>query len=150
MVIRPNDPRRINIVWSCLSTIFTCVYVSLHLDVPVTASDFQRPGAAAKCKAFYRTIALQGGWIAFNIIAPEIIVQVAVEEYISAKRGERMIADKRWTLAHAFFADMGGFKVQVKSQNSSFSRAAGKNEALRGPEQMVNPDALEGNGLYQG
>lgn len=77
----------------------------------------------------------------FNILAPELIVLVAVKEYLSAKKGEKKIEDEGWTLAHAFFADMGGFKIQVLSHDSSAS--AGDNEATRELERRMSPDALD-------
>lgn len=132
----PTTQGSIDIVWSCFSTIFTCVYVSLHLDISVFASDIQRPGVTAKCKTFWKMIVRKGKWIAFNIIAPELIVQVAIIEYLSAKNGERKIQDPRWTLTHEFFADMGGFRIMTQPPTSS--ECARVNGADQGHRRVIN------------
>lgn len=114
----PTTRGSITIIWSCLSTIFTCSYVSLHLDVPVTASEVPGITFREKSKDFWKTIkqtiVRKGGWIIFNILAPELTVQVAVSEHLSARYGKTRINNPKWTLKHAFFADMGGFKIKVQ------------------------------------
>lgn len=84
----------------------------------------------------------------FNILAPELIVQVSGEEYISAKIGERKIEDEEWILAHSFFADMGGFRIPVRP--TSFSVSDQSNEANQESEQRMNSDVLEENNLQRG
>lgn len=72
----------------------------------------------------------------FNIIAPEFIVLVAIDEYISAKNGEKEIEDEKWTRAHAFFADMGGFKIKVQPSSSLISTQ--DNEENKGLDQQMS------------
>ncbi|KIP10581.1 hypothetical protein PHLGIDRAFT_115338 [Phlebiopsis gigantea 11061_1 CR5-6] len=129
----PNSRGTLNIISACASTIFTCVYVSVHLDVPdrlraaqVSAGWTERNnlrvpkfillGFAAVWKRASQISFLRPQlWVLFNIVAPELIVVVAVLELLSARDVLRTMhkrGQEDWTMTLAFFADMGGYQLE--------------------------------------
>ncbi|KLO11583.1 hypothetical protein SCHPADRAFT_941901 [Schizopora paradoxa] len=143
----PDTRGTFNIIWLCATTIFTCVYVTVHVDVPnysvevqeneeevtepYVPSVFRRcTSAVRKCVSkIYRCILdapnclwrkikpnlRKAYWVFLNIFAPELMLFVAFCERESAKSGVAFMhscGQKKWKLRHAFFADMGGFKVK--------------------------------------
>ena len=129
----PTSRGTMNIIWVCASTIYTCVYVSVHIDVMDTrrnADDLIKdlrkrefwptrgPGkifqTCFECvwKAAAHLIVRRAVWFVFNIVAPGLVILVAVLEVISAHDGMRFMRDRGqgdWNMSLAFFADMGGF-----------------------------------------
>lgn len=124
----PKSRGTMNLIWVCMSTIFSCVYVSVHGDVP----DESKPAAFARTLEGYKVpkfivtfvrkvytlmekpMCKRVLFMLFNVVAPEIIVLVAILELISAYDGLRFMRarkQKKWTLTLAFFADMGGFEL---------------------------------------
>lgn len=54
---------------------------------------------------------------------------ISIIDYFSAKRGEQNINDRRWTRTHAFFADIGGFRVrELRSTVQEQDRNVGERE----------------------
>jgi hypothetical protein len=54
-------------------------------------------------------------------VAPEVVVGNALDEYLAAKKSLRkaneimpVMGREQWTMAHAFFANMGGFILKIK------------------------------------
>lgn len=125
----PNPDHRgsFNIIWVCISTIFTCVYVSVHIDVPDQGKtdefqeDLERRVPGKGLRVFFavwrfvtKPIFHKIFWLLFNVFAPELMVLVALCERRSANSGVafmRSRGQEGWTMRHAFFADMGGFKL---------------------------------------
>ena len=94
------DTRSIyGIIWSCLSTIFTCTWIVVHPNIPA-------PGDS-KWAVLRRRVAIMG----YVLIAPEMVIMWAGRQHYAA----RNLAKKHeknhpgWTRAHAFFVIMGGF-----------------------------------------
>ena len=129
----PNSRGTLNIISACASTIFTCVYVSVHLDVPdklraaqvsagwtennnLRVPKFILTGFATIWKRASQISFLRPQlWVIFNIVAPELIVVVAVLELLSARDGMRTMhnrGQKDWSMTLAFFADMGGYQLE--------------------------------------
>ena len=140
-VSSPESRGTLNLITACLSTIFTCVYVSVHVDVP-DSSKVHRflqglhtgrgwvrkiPSVLLKCfsyacllttKPLFRRIL----WMLFNAFAPELVVFIAVMERISAKDGVKFMQSRgqeKWSMKLAFFADMGGFELEDGTYFSS-------------------------------
>ena len=94
------DTRSIyNILWSCLSTIFACTWITIHPNIPAPGdSDWAVPR---------RRVAI----MVFFLLAPEFIIIWAARQYFGAhyltKKYEKHHTD--WTQAHSFFLIMGGF-----------------------------------------
>lgn len=124
----PGGRGTLSLVWSCVSTIFTLVYVSVHPDIPNDEKEDatnEQPakglfGCADKFHAvarFLRRLLSLVFWPLMNIFAPSLIVLVASMEYQSARAGVESMkklsgGQSRWTTRHAFFADMGGFELK--------------------------------------
>ncbi|PBK58766.1 hypothetical protein ARMSODRAFT_946153 [Armillaria solidipes] len=105
----------LSIIWSCLATIFACTWLAVHPNVP--GRNITTNGAI--------TCAIERAKIiAITILAPEVILAWAAEQFIVAwklRHGKyTSIAsaidpwreqkdDSKLTLAHCFFLSMGGF-----------------------------------------
>lgn len=116
------------IVWSCLATVFACTWVAIHPNLPGPyESGYQR---------FRRKITIT----ILAVIAPEFIAMFAMRQWMAAEAIKKEFNDrfnggadpelslgtsikrwftgspadgasKGWTLAHGFFAQMGGFMM---------------------------------------
>lgn len=127
----PDYRGTLNIIWVCMSTIFTCVYLSVHIDVPDksrTKESIEAMRATPKniagrlihrflvpiwhltAYSFCRRVF----WMLFNLFAPELVVLVAFTERRSARDAVKFMRDRGqgdWDMKLAFFADMGGFQL---------------------------------------
>ncbi|KAK0429577.1 hypothetical protein EV421DRAFT_1723077 [Armillaria borealis] len=96
-----------SIIWSCLATIFACTWLAVHPNVP--GRNITTNGAI--------TCAIERAKIiAITILAPEVILAWAAEQFIVAWKLPHVIDpwreqkdDSKLTLAHGFFLSMGGF-----------------------------------------
>ncbi|AEO64639.1 uncharacterized protein THITE_47478 [Thermothielavioides terrestris NRRL 8126] len=133
-VAGPSERGTLNLVWSCVITIFACTWTVLHLNVPGLHEGPWRRGLR-KAK-----------WMAINVLFPEFILSKAVcdlrqalydlcefdekmsvsprilwtmeSDRTATETGTRVVlanrpADdwqttQRWTLAHSYYAQMGG------------------------------------------
>lgn len=97
---QPDGRGTLDILWSCLFTIFLCSWAVLCLNVPAETDDWWKP--------IWRKFGLTG----LGILGPEFILQSALGQWISARtsvKDFRALGFDTWTMSHAFFADMGGF-----------------------------------------
>jgi hypothetical protein len=103
-VSQPDGRGTLDIIWSCASTLFICVWVMLHLNVPaVEDSDFT---------LFIRRFK----WFIWGILSPELVMLFAGGQWASAKRSVaemKEISIGNWSMVHAFYADSGGFVLQT-------------------------------------
>jgi len=96
------DSRSIyGILWSCLSTIFACTWITVHPNIPA-------PGDS-RWAVLGRRVAIMG----YFLLAPEYIIiwagrQHFVARYLTKKHRKE---HTDWTRAHAFFLIMGGFTL---------------------------------------
>ncbi|KAI9709005.1 MAG: hypothetical protein M1812_007818 [Candelaria pacifica] len=101
----PDGRGTIDIVWSCIITIFLCSWSVLCLNVP------------APQKGRWSILANKCRWVLFTILCPEVVTALAAEQWSSAKHSVKEFASTCknqegfpvWTMRQAFFADMGGF-----------------------------------------
>jgi hypothetical protein len=96
------DTRSIyNILWSCLSTIFTCSWIAVHPNIPA-------PGDS-QWAVFRRRVAIMG----YILLAPEFVIVWAARQHFGARYLTKKHEKKHtgWTRAHAFFLIMGGFTL---------------------------------------
>lgn len=108
----PNERGTADIIWSCFSTIFLCLWSMLHLNLPAPTDGYWT--------IFWR----KARWLALGILAPEVPMLFACGQWSSAKRSvaemERLGCTlERWSLSHGFFADSGGILLQW-SQDERF------------------------------
>jgi len=105
-VSQPNQRGTMDIIWSCLATLFVCVWVMLHLNVP------------ARDDSNWTLFLRRTRWLVVAVLAPELVMLFASGQWASAKRSvSEMNASgfKEWSMVHAFYADSGGFVLQAKN-----------------------------------
>ena len=100
-VDQPNTRGTIDILWSCLVTIFLCSWTVLCLNVPAPTD--------SHLIVFGRRLR----WMVMAIIGPEFVLGFAAGQYESAYKSSSAFKDLGldWSMQHAFFADMGGFML---------------------------------------
>jgi hypothetical protein len=112
-----NERGTIDILWSCASTLFICVWVMMHLNIPSRRD--------RKWTIYLR----KAKWLVLGVLAPELVMLFASGQWASAKRSVRDMrhleakrniceekqeeCEDRWTMTHAFYADSGGFMLAV-------------------------------------
>jgi hypothetical protein len=90
-----------NILWSCLSTIFACTYITIHPNIPA-------PGDS-QWAVLRRRVAIMG----YFLLTPEFIIMWAARQHYGARYLTKKHIKKHtgWTRTHAFFLIMGGFTL---------------------------------------
>lgn len=107
----PNVRSTLTIVWNSLATIFLCTWTVQHLNIP-------DPKQASGLPALWRKLK----WMFVMIIAPEFMVGKALGDWVAASASESCPvmklkaeeAKSKWTITHAFYANMGGFLVHKR------------------------------------
>ncbi|KAH8754139.1 hypothetical protein F5883DRAFT_607898 [Diaporthe sp. PMI_573] len=100
-----NNRGTIDIIWTCLFTVFLCSWTLLCLNIP-SKSD-------TKTTIFLRKLR----WMNHAILGPEFVLGAAAGQYESAHRGVqgfKKLGHPNWTMRHAFFADMGGIVLHPR------------------------------------
>ena len=94
----------IDIVWTCLITIFLCSWSLICLQVP---SEKDTPPSVLWRRAWLTCLCGLG---------PEFMFQLALGQWISARQSVKDFHEAgfpKWTIKHAFYADSGGFKLHT-------------------------------------
>ncbi|KAH8827159.1 hypothetical protein DL96DRAFT_1605741 [Flagelloscypha sp. PMI_526] len=105
----PQERGTINIVFACLSTLFSCLYAVFHDDLPTTSNP-------SKLTRFLR----KAQWLLVGIFAPEFIVILAGLQFSAARKSiqdMKKVGIVNWTLCHGFFANMHGFVLVQAGSN---------------------------------
>ena len=116
----PNVRGTFDIVWSCFTVLFICVYVSSHFDV--------REHKGGKLHLILYKI----GQMCFTVLFPEWLLGTALVQFFHAREGVKLmtlgpdaigkqsLTSKKyrrhgpvdqWSMAQSFFVNMGGFRV---------------------------------------
>ncbi|MCJ1323887.1 hypothetical protein MMC10_000548 [Thelotrema lepadinum] len=92
----------VSILWQCLTTIFLCAYVSVHLNIP--------PLSLSKGMAFVRRIFTIGA----GVLMPELWAWLAALDLVAARRFRKSTErlDCGVTLKQAFFICSGGMAIK--------------------------------------
>ncbi len=104
-VSQSNTRGTMDIIWSCASTIFICVWVMLHLNV------------TAKREKRWHIWLRKLRWFVLALLAPELLMLFAGGQWASARRSVaemKKIGVTDWTMVHAFYADSGGFMLVAR------------------------------------
>ena len=104
-VSSPDGRGTLDIFWSCASALFICLWVMLHLNVP------------AEEDGQWRIFCRKSRWLLLGLLAPEVLLLSASGQWASAQRSVRdmrALGYKEWTMAHAFYADSGGFVLKAR------------------------------------
>ena len=102
----PNNRGTIDIIWNCVLTTFLCCWSVLVINVP-------SPGSSSS-QVLFRKLLLLG----LCALAPEIIFQIALGQWLSAYRSVKLFHDAGytdWTVSHGFYADMGGLHLETSN-----------------------------------
>jgi len=82
----PNQTRTIwNIVWSCLSTIFLCTWVSLHPNISSTAEEPGMSRLDKLQKSLVDLLSYKLPLFLWALLVPEYILAWAIRQYITAR-----------------------------------------------------------------
>ncbi|PVG02864.1 hypothetical protein CPB86DRAFT_750855 [Serendipita vermifera] len=102
-----NDCRKlIDIIWSCLTTIFACTWLTLHPNIPPPVEN-RDIGFSRKCSSKIKRF-LRHQLVPFLVAltAPEWVLAWALQQRLVANQIAR---EGDWTRTHGFFVSMGGF-----------------------------------------
>lgn len=118
-VSSPNTRGTLDILWGCLFTLLACTWTIQHLNVPAQRKCTHKKGRKHSlwCDLKWTARAFRSNikWMILTIMAPELILGKAIGDFMVAwQMREKMksLAEEdgtEWTLAHGFFANMGGF-----------------------------------------
>ncbi len=109
-----------DILWSCLATIFLCVWTVIHLPIPlcsriedgVLVPGEPEPSMRGRIVGSGIVLALIG------VIVPEFLIAMAVLDLLEAWKTQKemqRLTRTKWTLTHSFFLHMGGFCLESSS-----------------------------------
>ncbi|KAK1710799.1 hypothetical protein BDP67DRAFT_520873 [Colletotrichum lupini] len=130
-----NDRGTIDILWSSNLTIFLCVWVATH------------PNALGHGEKWWHAAIDKFNLAAIGLLGPDFLFGIAVGQLASARKSvkefkklpKRIRGEKKWTLKHAFFVDMGG--IHLKSPDyGRFPINAAQLLYLIKDEYVVYPD----------
>jgi hypothetical protein len=118
-VSSPNTRGTLDILYTCLATIFACTYSSLHLNVPTQRPE-RDPSSPPPGDMQWNLARLleKCGWALLTALVPELILWSAAYRLARAKSALRELrkawgdTQGAWTLRHLLYAEMGGFIVQ--------------------------------------
>lgn len=102
----PDGRGTMTIIWTCLSTLLLCIWSSWHPDVPSTP---------ARAKFWRRTLD-KICMVLCLLVVPEAGVATAMHQAAAAYLTARMFRENdypQWTMAHCFYAEMGGVYLDV-------------------------------------
>ncbi|PVF91503.1 hypothetical protein CPB86DRAFT_770613 [Serendipita vermifera] len=111
-----NDCRKlIDIIWSCLTTIFACTWLTLHPNIPPPINDQSRSFLQKRIFAVKKFLRHQLPPFLVALIAPEWILARAMQQWTIANQISKE-GGPGWTTAHGFFVSMGGFHAFVRQE----------------------------------
>jgi hypothetical protein len=137
---------RSSIVWTCLATVLSCTWVSIHPNIPGPDEGW--------LKVALRRVHL----MLCALSAPELIIAWAMRQRIVARRLEsntRVSCQKpqyrpyvevfvahRWTISHGFFALMGGFML-FDGRTPAQTLLSDQLDSLSGSGEIEFPEITE-------
>ncbi|KAF2675716.1 hypothetical protein K458DRAFT_206328 [Lentithecium fluviatile CBS 122367] len=117
-----NTRGTFDILYLTLPTLFVCTWTVQHLNIrqPKSSANSCSSSRRAKFRESIQEAWPQIMWMLITIIAPEIIIALAFQDWMLVRRffcilesnGDRQ--DVSWTKTHVFFANMGGFVLTLK------------------------------------
>lgn len=125
-VSEPDRRGTFGILSACVATTLLCVWTALHLNVPLPSET--RWHWYGSIRFWRKTL-----WLVLGLLAPDLVVYTAWYQFAEARK---VIACKKqlekinshdgevkpnvrngndnWSMAHAFYAMMGGFVLQTR------------------------------------
>ncbi|KAK4460396.1 hypothetical protein QBC42DRAFT_229635 [Cladorrhinum samala] len=110
-----------SILFSCILTLFACIYKALHLNIPNEGAGF-----------FWQLIG-KVKWMLIALFAPEMTVWVALDQFLTAWELSRYLTAKdeqrsptcAFDLKYGFFVVMGGLQMPKEAGKSRILSASG-------------------------
>ena len=111
----PSPRTTISIAFSCISTMVICIITAVHFNI------FPRNG---RPRGFWSMLFnVDNWWIAFvkiftwtgGMLAPEGVTLWALNQFTQSSSDVQFMQEKgypQWTMRHAFFANMGGLRLE--------------------------------------
>jgi hypothetical protein len=118
-VSSPDSRGTLDILWSSLFTIFACTWTIQHLNVPEQREGRDR-GWKGDLKWMLKGVYTSVKWMLLTMVAPEFVIGRACVDRVQAKRYlQELLKFAKddhvpWTLAHTYYANMGGFVVRSR------------------------------------
>ncbi|PYI01451.1 hypothetical protein BO78DRAFT_378968 [Aspergillus sclerotiicarbonarius CBS 121057] len=115
----PNTRSTSEILFSCLSIFLLCSWKCVHPNVPSIEESEAGWHSLWGWIPYWPTAPLRRlwgrriGWMALIVIAPEIGVTMAYVEFMSAREMFKKYQDLGFTMTHAFYAYMGGYRFAL-------------------------------------
>ena len=105
----PDTRGTLDILWSCVVTIFICTYTILCLNLPA-------PG-----ETWWTIMSHRLFWMGLAVIGPEFVLTYAAGQWSRARHSVKAFHHAgylSWTMRKAFYADMGGFVLHAKDSTA--------------------------------
>ena len=106
----------LNIVWSSLITVFACIWLSIHPNIPAPDDSWGRKGIRRVWTMILALLApeLVVGWAMRQLLLATKIAQENKSKGYDTLVGRALLItnchiEHHWTKTHGFFALMGGF-----------------------------------------
>jgi hypothetical protein len=118
-VSSPDSRGTLDILWSSLFTIFACTWTIQHLNVPEQREGRDR-GWKGDLKWMLKGVYTSVKWMLLTMVAPEFVIGKACADLMQAKEDLQELLKFAeddhvpWTLAHTYYANMGGFVVRSR------------------------------------
>ncbi|KAI0976960.1 hypothetical protein F4678DRAFT_415118 [Xylaria arbuscula] len=102
----PDTRGTLGIVWPCLTTMALCLWSMLHLNLPAKNDTFRTE--------FLRRLR----WLFIAVLSPELPILFAFAQFSSARQSVKEMkklpnGPSQWTMTHGFYADSGGFVLDI-------------------------------------
>ncbi|KAI1738167.1 hypothetical protein F4680DRAFT_426308 [Xylaria scruposa] len=102
----PDTRGTLDIIWPCLTTMALCLWSMLHLNLP------------AKDETYRTQFLRRLRWLVIAVLAPELPILFAFAQRSSARQSVEEMkklpnGPPQWTISHGFYADSGGFVLDI-------------------------------------
>jgi hypothetical protein len=139
-----NNRSTSDILWSCFTIFLVCSWKCVHLHIPSveeSEAEWRLPCPSLPLwKRWFRKVK----WMCIITLAPEIGVGMAVEQFMTARKMNKKFQDLHFTMAHGFYALMGGFVIAVPHDNNlEGNRNSVSNTTLSSGHQMSSESGVE-------
>ncbi|KAJ7059208.1 hypothetical protein C8F01DRAFT_1232268 [Mycena amicta] len=149
-----NNCRRLfDIVWGCLTTVFACVWVSVHPNIPPPPPPALPKGASLWRHVKWKLIDTQGPLrsrlklMLVGLLVPELIAGFAARQLAMAWHMSKS-AEYEVSLTHGFFICMGGFVDRAGHPIVTFAQIDSEqdeasNNTLSAADQLLTNEAAD-------
>ncbi|KAJ7760852.1 hypothetical protein DFH07DRAFT_771644 [Mycena maculata] len=100
-----------NIIWSSLTTIFSCTWVAVRPNIPSPVKTQAMSFWERLWHSVESSVSNRLRLFVIALFVPECILAWAIRQWLEAGRIARKHEDSDWTRAHGFFVIMGGFHL---------------------------------------